>query len=65
MPKALMHRLTLRGHTRPQWELVLLLVILLAALGLRLHGINWDDGYGFHPDERDIYMRAGCMYDVL
>ena len=34
-------------------------------MGLRVHGVNWDSGYGFHPDERDIYMRSGCMYDLL
>ena len=37
----------------------------MVALGLRLNGLNWDQGYGFHPDERDIYMRSGCMYDLL
>ena len=40
-------------------------LIVILALGLRLHGLNWDSGYGFHPDERDIYMRAGCMYEAL
>ena len=58
-----MHRLTPRGGL--SWSLLALLVILLVALGLRLYGVNWDAGYAFHPDERDIYMRAGCMYDVL
>ena len=43
----------------------IVLVVLLVAAALRLYGVNWDDGYGFHPDERDIYMRAGCMYDFL
>ena len=47
------------------WSFYLLLVILVVALGLRLNGINWDQGYGFHPDERDIYMRSGCMYELL
>ena len=50
---------------RVSWSFYLLLVILVVALGLRLNGINWDQGYAFHPDERDIYMRAGCMYDLL
>ena len=53
-----------RTHRAP-WVLFVLALILLVALGLRLHGVNWDDGHLFHPDERDIYMRAGCMYDVL
>ena len=44
---------------------LLLPLILLVALGLRLYGIDWDQGNGFHPDERSIYMRADCMYRVL
>ena len=44
---------------------LLLPVILAVALGLRLYGIGWDDGHGFHPDERSLYMRSDCMYDVL
>ena len=44
---------------------LLLPLILVVALGLRLYGIDWDQGHGFHPDERSIYMRADCMYDVL
>ena len=47
------------------WTFLLLSIILIVGLGLRLYGINWDSGYGFHPDERDIYMRSGCMYDLL
>jgi YYY domain-containing protein len=49
----------------PAVSLILLALILAVGFGLRLHGINWDAGYGFHPDERSIYLRAGCMYDVL
>ena len=33
-----------------------------AALALRQYGINWDQGIGFHPDERSIYMRSYCMF---
>ena len=44
---------------------VILALILAVALALRLNGLNWDDGFGFHPDERDIYMRSDCMYRVL
>ena len=29
-----------------------LALILLLAIGLRLYGINWDQGGLFHPDER-------------
>ena len=50
---------------RLSWSLVLLGFILAVALALRLYGVNWDSGYGFHPDERSIYMQSGCMYDVL
>ena len=38
---------------------------MVVALALRLNGLNWDSGYGFHPDERSLYLRAGCMYDLL
>ena len=50
---------------RLSWSFYVLLLILVVALGLRLNGVNWDQGFGFHPDERDIYMRSGCMYDLL
>lgn len=35
-------------------ELVLLALILSVGLGLRLYGLNWDDGHYLHPDERFI-----------
>ena len=54
---------TLNG--RVSWPFFVLAGIVVVALALRLHGINWDDGYGFHPDERDIYMRSDCMYALL
>ena len=50
---------------RVSWPFFVLAGIVVVALALRLHGINWDDGYGFHPDERDIYMRSDCMYALL
>ncbi len=55
--------LSLKGHI--SWPCLLLLGILTVAFALRLHGVDWDQGHGFHPDERDIYMRSGCMYDLL
>ncbi len=58
-----MHWLTLNG--RLTWPFWLLVLILAVGLGLRLYGTDWDSGRGFHPDERDIYMRSGCMYDLL
>ena len=60
-----MRRLSLPTPTPLSPSFLLLLAILAVALALRLYGINWDSGFGFHPDERSIYMRAGCMYDVL
>jgi len=57
------HLLSFGG--RVSWSFYVLLLILVVALGLRLNGINWDQGFAFHPDERDIYMRSGCMYDLL
>jgi len=32
-----------------------LLFICLLALGLRLYGADWDQGYFFHPDERQVF----------
>ena len=58
-----MHWLTLNG--RLHWTFLPLVFILLVGLSLRLYGTDWDSGFGFHPDERDIYMRSGCMYDLL
>ena len=55
--------LTLNG--RVSWPFFVLAAIVIVALALRLNGINWDEGYGFHPDERDIYMRSDCMYALL
>jgi len=35
---------------------ILLIAILFLATILRFHGINWDQGYKLHPDERAIIM---------
>ena len=51
-------------RTTPGWVFILVL-IAAAALGLRLHGLDWDGGSFYHPDERSIYLRADCMYRVL
>lgn len=48
----------------PTWVFILLL-ITVAALGLRMNGLDWDGGSFYHPDERSIYLRADCMYRVL
>ena len=55
--------LTLNG--RVSWPFFVLAAIVVVALALRLHGINWDGGFAYHPDERDIYMRSDCMYALL
>ena len=44
---------------------LLLAALLLAALALRLYGIDWDGGQGFHPDERSFYLRADDMFRTL
>ena len=55
--------LTLNG--RVSWPFNVLAAIVVVALALRLHGIDWDGGFAYHPDERDIYMRSDCMYALL
>ena len=58
-------RFRLSFNGRVSWSFYLLAVIVAAALALRLNGLNWDNGYGFHPDERSFYFRADCMYRAL
>lgn len=43
------------------WTPWLTLAIALAALLLRLYGINWDANNHLHPDEREIVFRAMCL----
>lgn len=65
MPESLRTWWAAAPRRGPAVSLILLALILAVGFGLRIHGIDWDAGYGFHPDERSIYLRAGCMYDVL
>ena len=59
-------RLRLLAPLRRLWGPNFLLpALLVAALALRLYGIDWDDGHGFHPDERSFYLRADDMFRVL
>ena len=59
-------RLHLLAPRRRLWgHNFLLPALLVVALALRLHGIDWDDGHGFHPDERSFYLRADDMFRVL
>ena len=60
-----MRRLSRLRLPQPGVEQILLLLIIIVAIALRINGLDWDSGYGFHPDERSLYMRAGCMYDLL
>lgn len=43
-------------NPRAAIELLLLLSVLIVAGGLRWHGLAWDNGYLFHPDERQIVL---------
>lgn len=47
--------------SRHALELALLGLVLGAAAFLRLKGIAWDDGYLFHPDERQIVIVASRL----
>jgi len=38
------------------WTTLALLLLLPVAFGLRMYGINWDEGNFFHPDERKVLM---------
>ncbi len=38
----------------------ILFLILLIGFGLRIYGINWDQGYHLHPDERFLTMVANA-----
>ena len=50
-----------RWLTARDWTPWLLALIALAALALRLYGINWDANNHLHPDEREIVFRAMCL----
>lgn len=36
----------------------LIWLVLIVGLALRLYGLSWDDGYYFHPDERQLLIVA-------
>lgn len=49
-----------KGIAHPSPVTLALILILVFALGLRLYGINWDDGspHSLHPDERSVVWTA-------
>ena len=51
----------LQARARALAPSVVLPLILLAALALRLYGIDWDDGHLFHADERDLLTRVDAL----
>ncbi|MEO6888787.1 MAG: DUF2298 domain-containing protein [Ktedonobacteraceae bacterium] len=44
-----------------RWQVLALLGLGLLALGLRLYGLNWDQGNSFHPDERQIMFHVMAL----
>ncbi|MFH1484952.1 MAG: glycosyltransferase family 39 protein, partial [Chloroflexota bacterium] len=50
---------TVAGRSRVMT--LLLAVILIVSLALRLYGLDWDQGYLFHPDERAILMKVASL----
>ena len=51
--------------TRARVIALLPFIIVVIALGLRLYGLDWDQGNFYHPDERSIYLRVDCMHRTL
>jgi YYY domain-containing protein len=51
--------------TRARVIALLPFLIVLIGLGMRLYGLDWDQGNFYHPDERSIYLRVDCMYRTL
>src|SRR5690606_12797478 len=45
------------------WQSVAIVVILIIAFGLRIHGIDWDEGHYLHPDERFMAMVSSQRVD--
>ena len=53
-----------RDKRVPVFAVGILLIILAAAAGLRLVGVNWDAGQHLHPDERFLSMVLSAIEPV-
>ena len=49
------------ARARPLAAIVALPLLLFLALGLRLYGIDWDDGHLYHADERAILTHTDAL----
>lgn len=47
--------------TKKNKSSLLLIIVLVLGLFLRLYGINWDQGFHLHPDERFLTMAASDL----
>src|SRR5947209_16989751 len=47
-------RLTEESRATRRIDLIALAAVMIAALALRLFGLNWDRGYYLHPDELHV-----------
>ena len=57
----------LKSRPRFGWEVAsvfLLIVVLLIAAYFRFTGLDWDDNYHLHPDERFLTMVASSLESV-
>ncbi|MGE5334187.1 MAG: phospholipid carrier-dependent glycosyltransferase, partial [Nitrososphaerota archaeon] len=60
------HQQTMRHHiwswlARRDPAFWALLIVAVAALLMRLYGINWDANNHLHPDEREIVFKSMCL----
>ena len=66
---ATMYRKIRAFLSRPKVQIAALLgAVLMCALGLRLYGINWDEGWVVHPDEfnvKEVALRVHLFHPEL
>jgi len=51
----------LRNWLKDNWPALVLFGLLAVAFSLRAYGLDWDQGFFFHPDERQILMVVGGL----